>query len=277
MQATLPPQLDAPVEVEEADLSSEDDVRNSNPSHPRSSPQEDFVLDDEDDDDSMVDQPHLTPRDPSPPHRTSTHIPSSHHAHSPQLPSASSNPHSPSKPNSYSNSPLPEDNLSDDESPSSQHDNDSSSYKQDADSEEEDDEDELEPDLSDNDFHPSENEKENLEHANGDAHQSDSDDGSDMVRRKRTKPSGKLVIPESMIDDGQYFRRSSRQRSVPERFQNTSPRESASSIEGSDFDFNAEEGKLSITFPIHSNIFYIFPHIDAYSTNTFLSTLLELI
>lgn len=78
-------------------------------------------------------------------------------------------------------------------------------------------------------------------HTNGHAPQTDSDDASvQPSRQRRNRRTDKLIIPDDMRDDDQYFRRSSRSRTAPHRF--ASPAASASSI-GSDLDFNADEGK----------------------------------
>lgn len=94
--------------------------------------------------------------------------------------------------------------------------------------------------------HDMSSENSSSDHANGNAFQSDSDDMSEQPARRRTRRSNKLVVPEEMRDDDQYFRRSSRSRSVPKRFSST---KSDSSV-GSDLDFNAEEGTLPLSIGI---------------------------
>lgn len=70
------------------------------------------------------------------------------------------------------------------------------------------------------------------------ASQSEEDNDGSVVRR-RGRPQ-KLVIPDDMINDDQYFRRSSRARTAPDRL-SISPDRSASSVD-SDSDFDADDG-----------------------------------
>ncbi|KAI0563510.1 chromo (chromatin organization modifier) [Gracilaria domingensis] len=102
----------------------------------------------------------------------------------------------------------------------------SSSYHHDEDANEDDDEDdadvqvELEDELDhvDQDAQYASGNSPNHPQplANGDHPDSDSDDQSNVVRRRR-RSQQKFVIPEDMRDDTRYFRRSSRSRHAPER------------------------------------------------------------
>lgn len=79
--------------------------------------------------------------------------------------------------------------------------------------------------------------------ANGVDEDSDSEDQSNLLVRKRTRSRRreKIVIPEDMLNDSEYFRRSRRSRHAPERL-SISPVDSPSSVGGSDYDFNADDG-----------------------------------
>ncbi|CAN8074376.1 unnamed protein product [Agarophyton chilense] len=75
---------------------------------------------------------------------------------------------------------------------------------------------------------------------NGDNPESDSDDQSNMVQRRR-RSQQKLVIPEDMRDDTRYFRRSSRPRQAPERLSISPPDSPGASSVGSDSDYKEDD------------------------------------
>ncbi|KAI0565699.1 DNA helicase [Gracilaria domingensis] len=137
------------------------------------------------------------------------------------------------------------------QSPSSPDRNDSSSsYHHDEDANEDDDEDdadvqvELEDELDqvDQDAQYASGNSPNHPQplANGDHPDSDSDDQSNMIRRRR-RSQQKFVIPEDMRDDTRYFRRSSRSRHAPERLSISPPDSPGASSVGSDSDYKADD------------------------------------
>lgn len=86
-----------------------------------------------------------------------------------------------------------------------------------------------------------------LLHTNGNASHSESDDPSIQPKRPHSRRTDKIVIPNDMRNNDQFFHRSSRARAIPNRL--SSPAESQSSV-GSDLDFNADEGMLSNAFSL---------------------------
>lgn len=254
----------APLEVEEAELSSDADPR----PEPRRSVKRtdqadgDFVLDDkdlEDDDDSYqsLSHPDTNPEDPlqhlpagNSRHRSASPNPGSDHNDSAKRPTSHRPPSSPHKHSGDSRSPSPGSSSADDSS-SSDDDPDASSGSS-AD----------EPDDDDPGSHrevrrktkPVAKERSDdadfsadQENANGNADDSDSDDPSNIVVRKRSRRREKIVIPEDMLNDSEYFRRSGRSRHAPERLSITPPDSPSSVGGGSDYDFNAENGTFAFT------------------------------
>lgn len=237
------PANDATVEVEEAELSSEDEKGSASPSHSNVPDDDDFVLDDDDDDDDFSDKgsPHpASPNqaaDPSLSAERSSPAPEKNSIQSSS--DASKSPkRSPTRNRKHSAS---DEDLSDKDSISSQDDNESSSFnidKMDIEKESNYDNDKSSDEESEHDDHQKDSDVNDM--ANGTGHDSD----SEVIRRGNNRNRGrsqKLVIPDEMIDDNQYFRRSKRARTAPVRLAGSSP-DSPSSAAGSDSDFKALDG-----------------------------------
>lgn len=253
-----------PLEVEEAELSSDAESRpTTSRSHKRTDHADgDFVLDDndlEDDDDSYQSLSH---NDSNP--EQSTNHKSLADA---DQPSPSPNPQSTlnntdEAPAASNSRPSPDKNSTDSlsASPGSSSANDSSESDDVADaasasSGDEPDEDDLgsgsdpqhKPKSADKmEIDDEDSSGDDQEMANGIADDSHSDDHSNLLVRKRTRSRRreKIVIPEDMLNDSEYFRRSRRSRHAPERL-SISPVDSPSSIGGSEYDFNADDGTFT--------------------------------
>lgn len=257
-----PPQ--APLEVEEAELSSDAEPRPAPPRSVKRNDQADgdFVLDDkdlEDDDDSYqsLSHPDTNPEE-SPQHppaensrrRSASPNPISDHNDSAKGPTPHRQTSSPNKHSSDSPSPSPGSSSPGDSS-SSDDDPDASSASSGDDVDDYDAGSHHQPRRkrkadsmkrsNDADFAADQH------NANGNADNSDSDDPSNMVVRKRSRRREKIVIPEDMLNDSEYFRRSGRSRHAPERLSITPPDSPSSAAGGSDSDFNAEDGTFAIT------------------------------
>lgn len=248
---------DASVEVEEADLSSDDQRHSSNPRDTKQILENDSVLSKHDEHPEY--EPDTNSLSPSPSPKSNDALsPSNHHTQSKPSSTSSSIPKSPPPQNSSHHSSDNQNPTSRDHSPFSPRHNDSTSpYPQHqhqheanghVDSDVQMDAEDNDIDLEDDDLLSTSQSKQKSGHelTNGNIvveSDSDSEDPSTGIKRTR-RSQKKLVIPDDMRNDTRYFRRSSRSRHAPERL-SISPRESpAASSVGSDSDYQADDGKL---------------------------------
>lgn len=243
-------EMDGALEVEAAELSSDEELQHTRHQSKNNAqnPEDDFVLEEEEDDDSDDDSSYSNSHPPTPDGNDSSrdayrsrNLPKSY---SDQRDSTHQKGPSPINP---SESPSAKDASNSSQSSASQSSGSRSDESSDLDqtpfsaNDNEDDANQQVPSNSEHLAsahlqHEGDDRSEENRPQNGQIHESDSEPDIRKGTRRRAR---KLVIPEDMKDDDQFFRRSNRARSAPERLAHLSDESASESAEGSDSDFDA--------------------------------------